>query len=324
MIVNIVPQGYASRVPHSMKAEGVVLEMPIDTFMVSRLLDFPDDAEFHLRRPPGVSHEWWKPFEEDVTNALRGRHITSCLYKQNKRKWVENAFRNYGRLINDGMPATALPKARPDDMAWIVGNGPSLLPNLHLIKDSEHIFSAWHNAYKLVNHGIQPHIIGHADIHPCWDTIPQCVAPFARLLASPTCAPEFLQAFPDNQAYAYTGQDVWVHALFAEALNCKDMEPVLGSVASLLVWGAILSGYKRITFLGVDLSCPTADDPYLKGSKEKIVAVQSNCGQTVYTDEVMTAYRIGLESMIEVHPAIKFYNASPTGVKIKGTELYDL
>lgn len=99
-----------------------------------------------------------------------------------------------------------------------------------------------------------------------------------------------------------------------------------GTVTSMAMEVAIQFGAIKVYLVGVDLAYPegvshasNTMDRTVK-STDRMVAVKSVNGDTVYTEQNFIGYREWIENRIKETPQIKYYNMSKIGAHIEGAE----
>ncbi|SHK01381.1 motility associated factor glycosyltransferase family protein [Tepidibacter formicigenes] len=276
--------------------------------------------------------DWWNNLKEDFKGkaTLFGNNIATKIVFA--KDWLTNIVKNL-----DEYPKSALVKDYLDKFggypAVIVGAGPSLKKNMHLlndIKDNALIFGVGSAVNILQKNNIKPHFMVGIDgsqeeseifkrIH--WNDV--------KFIYSPKLHYEGLNKYKGPKVYMKLDSD-FISNWIEKKINLNT--PYIESAATVSVIAGDVAkkmGCNPIIFIGQDLAY-TDGSAYAEGAVHNEVMeseqwerikIKDIYGNDVYTNKNWNSLRISFENYISNHEDILFIDATEGGARIKGTQI---
>lgn len=290
-----------------------------DTSIVHQIANAPKDATFSLYFPERMSTKHKKDIMDRFEQANLSRVLTLNTIEKKHLIWTFNCFKNYEHIMQS-TPVHRMEKPKHKKHAIIIGNGPSLMENIEALKNIPNdyaVFTCWHAAHKLIEAGVPIDAVAHVDVMaPSKDFKSLKVPVGTPIIASPTVTHDFLKSNPTNPLYSYFNPDIVLHSWFASKLDSPDHRGSMGTIVGTCVDVVLLSGYRHVTLLGVDLGSKIK--PETKHDKKTFnQTIEMDDGTTFYTHNNFLAYRNGLAQIAKNNENVRFYNAS-NGLPIPG------
>ena len=234
--------------------------------------------------------------------------------------WAKMAIKNYP-LVKDCKTIDELPK---ETVAInIVASGSSLDKSVSTIDKSLTTIACNSSIRKLNNAGIAPKYVVSADYRDAaYSGIEGCNKGNTMLLCPTTCNNKVLEAFHPNVAI-WTGRSKINNKLLG-LKECIIEEEGTVSISMLDI--AKHLGETEVHIYGLDC-CYLENGQYGNSLAHEegrmrtidgLPTVLCNDASFRPTDNTLLAYKESIERFVEANPAIKFFNHSTTGAKIKG------
>jgi hypothetical protein len=258
-------------------------------------------------------------FRNMVNIAWCGLQTTRNTIKNLYPKWLKTSHQNFEHLS----------KVKPVDQirkkpgkAVLCANGPSLLSSLKKLKGREDlaVFACWHSAHKVQEAGLNVDYVCHTDNAVPNVDFKKVSFPFDTVfIASPKAAPEFVSLSKFYETYLYLPLDVpIISSIYSEALGCQEHDPIVSTVASMLVNTAIYAGYDELIFAGVDNGWVSEDEAYPECTEA--VEIENQYGVKVQTYGPFALAALGIENKLRRHPDIKVYQLTQNALDIAGVQ----
>lgn len=273
--------------------------------------------------------EEYKEFMEKLKNTLEREKINFNTTEFYKDLWIRNSFHNLKSILNAYKMSDFKDtfKGKP---VIIVGAGPSLIKNIHLLKEIKGkvcIISAFSASKVLEKNGIKPDFIATID------SLQYGISEFEAnipLIFDVSCNSELLEKHKVNKILSFRG-DKFFEYILGNDIQKDNIIPG-GTVTYFAMESARYLGATEIILIGQDFSW-TKDAIHAKGSvhNDKLygykkyhhynMPVEDMYGNIVYTNDSFMNYKKSFEEYIKNPPeSIKLIQASEGGLQIEGAE----
>lgn len=247
------------------------------------------------------SHHFFKSFINNLKFIIKSPRI-NC---------IKDAYKN--------MPAV------------IISAGPSLIKNVHKLKEFQEnfiIITGGRTLKLLMDTGITPDFVCVIDPDtPALDVMKDSLKCNVPLVYSEFTSYEVLEKYSGEKVFfTDSGMGDSTRNLFEEDI---DNIYEAGSVAHVCTGLAQYLGCTAIIFVGQDFAY-TDDKEHFDGesakktSNKNMIYVKDINGEKIKTDKILNFYRLGIERFIDANKDIDFINSTEGGANIKGTEVMKL
>lgn len=282
-----------------------------------------------------IYNEWWSSLKEDFKGkaTLFGNNIaTKVVFAKD---WTTNVMKNI-----DEYPTSAFVEDYLDKLkgypAVIVGAGPSLKKNMHLLKDIKDkalIFGVGSAVNILEKNNIKPHfMVGIDASKEESDIFKRINWNDVKFIYSPKIHFEGLKKYKGPKIHMKLDSD-FISNWIEKKLNIYTSNIQSAATVSIIAGDAARKmGCSPIVFIGQDLAY-TGGSNYAEGAvhyKEMEhdgwdkIKIKDIYGNDVYTNRNWNSLRISFESYISDHKNHLFIDATEGGARIKGTEVMSL
>ncbi|SHH20251.1 motility associated factor glycosyltransferase family protein [Tepidibacter thalassicus] len=276
--------------------------------------------------------DWWNNLKEDFKGkaTLFGNNIATKIVFA--KDWLTNIVKNLSEY-----PKSALIKDYLGEFtgfpAVIVGAGPSLKKNMHLlkdIKDSALIFGVGSAVNILQKNDIKPHfMVGIDGSKEESEIFKRINWNDVKFIYSPKIHYEGLNNYKGPKLYMKLDSDFildWIE----KKINLNT--PVIESAATVSVIAGDIAkkmGCNPIIFIGQDLAY-TDGKAYAEGAVHsqameseqwERIKIKDIYGNDVYTNKNWNSLRISFENYIGNNGDVLYIDATEGGARIKGTEI---
>ncbi len=196
-----------------------------------------------------------RAFVEAIPTLLQRAAISKATYQNRARAWVEDIIRNVG-LLTEAPPFLTLQGHYSDVPAFIIGAGPSLDQNIHLLGEAAKkgiVFATNSGAVSLAKSGIEPQVvvcIESIDSSSKLCELPfidRCIRAFSLSAAPATLRTGTGPLLPMHEAVAQYNRPL-------EELTGHGGLPMSGSVSTVALSLARVLGCSPIVLVGQDLA----------------------------------------------------------------------
>ncbi len=241
---------------------------------------------------------------------------------------------SYDKNIKGNMDAVRLGKnilhaPKIGNVAYIIAAGSSLDKNIDELKNAHGIIISTDTGLKpLISHGIKPHMSVSVDANKSVTHYDSLISRQVPLVAYPTSNMDIVKVHKGTKYFILNENsckypDDKVFKNMPRAMSC-------GSVTSDAMHVAVLMGYKKIVFVGLDLAY-TEDKTYAKGTvnfgseeSQDIDECVGINGEMIRTTKTFNIYRKWIERYVKYRSDIDFYDCTEGGALIAGTKLMTL
>ena len=288
-----------------------------------------------------VTPPYWKLYGELIPKFYDEMRKTAMAYRIDvntishyRKEWSENLILNMSRNLRTSsfLPLRNCCEGIP---AVIVGSGPSLgleIDKLRAVRDRVMLIAAGSSIQGLLHYGVEPDLIVSMDAgipnQRVFEKLDVAHIPFLYI---PMIKHSAIKA--DDSPYLLHGFfDIDQLTQYLMQLSTSDMMfASSASVTGTAIQAALHLGCREIFFIGQDYSYPnelvytegiahSSQASLYKRVEEAELFVKNVVGGTNRTNESMINLKQDAEAMIRVLPQISFFNASPVGAVIEGTE----
>lgn len=279
-----------------------------------------------------IYNDLWNEVKEDfkAKAILFGNNIATKVTFA--KDWLTNITKNLKEYPNSAFVEDYL-KHFEGTPAVIVGAGPSLKKNIHLlneIKDKALIFGVGSAVTILQKNNIKPHFMVGIDgsqeeseifkkIH--WDDV--------KFIYSPKIHFEGLNKYKGPKMYMKLDSD-FISSWIETKLDIKTSTIESAGTVSIIAGDAARKmGCYPIIFIGQDLAYSHGSNyadgaVYYKNMEDdgwEKIKIKDIYGNDVYTNRNWNSLRLSFENHIAHHPECLYIDATEGGAKIKGTEI---
>jgi hypothetical protein len=211
--------------------------------------------------------------------------------------------------------------------AIIVGSGPSLNRNIHLLNDcyeNAMIIACGSAMRALRRNGVDHHIFASADPFPAvYESLKEYLSKDVVLLSTYDACHELVKNYPGPKMFAESQGNNYL----SEVQPCLPDTDILRksvSVTSTAIHFAIYSGCNPIIFVGQDCALSPDDTRYVAGidqffnDTEQYFEVQGYGGVMLKTPPDLRDMLNYIQNLIQLYPDVTFINATEGGAIIQG------
>lgn len=231
---------------------------------------------------------------------------------------IESPRVNCIKNIYEGMPAV------------VVSAGPSLLKNVHMLKEYQDqfiIITGGRTLKVLLDLGITPDFVCVIDPDtPAFDVMKDSLDSEVPLVYSEFTNYEVIRSYKGKKVFfTDVGMKDSIRNLFEE-----DIDGIYegGSVAHVCAGLAVYLGCSSVVFIGQDFAY--TDDKnhfnqeHINYKTKNYFYVDDVYGKKVKIDDTLNLYKIAMEKFIEMNKKVTFINSTAGGANIQGTKIMNL
>ena len=264
--------------------------------------------------------------ENSLKETLK-RYYISFISSINQKRSYEISFRE--NRITDYLGISDLKFNTKAQKAIIVSAGPSLDKNYSLLKyktEDVVIIATAQTLRKLYRSEIVPDCGVISDTSSELKKLNEGIEPInCPLVFSSTASVPYVRDYKGPK-YIFCQKGFEPAEKLAKEKGWPIIDSYGGSVALVSLALAIYKGFKEIIFVGQDL-CYKGNVLHAEGTSERFIINEPNMendvdifGTPVVVPLSFSMFKRQIESVIELHPQIKFFNATEGGVHINGTK----
>ncbi len=265
-----------------------------------------------------------KNIHREISEGFR---IHMDYHLKNKSFLFENAWRNIGKIIRS--PGTlGFQNSLQGVPAIIVGAGPSLKKNIHLLQQCKErglLIACGSTMKVLADYGVRPHILAVADPFPeASENLINCLTTDTAILSAYDSAYEMLAQHQGKIYFALT-QGINILERFQNFFPATGTLRKSISVTTMAVDFARQAGCNPIVFVGQDLAYEGKNKRYADGVNQVFIddtnyltEVPGADGSVLTTPTDLRAILMYLQEYIKQYPGTDFINATEGGALISG------
>jgi hypothetical protein len=276
-------------------------------------------------------------FHQKATEAVISFRGNFATYYHFQQEWSENLLFNLVHHLK-GSSISELKDCCKEIPALIVGSGPSLQEDIHMLHDlKEHclLIAAGSSIQALLHHGIEPHLIvsmdgGEANFAVFRDLEIEHIP----LLYAPIIKYKILDHKKSLLLHVFLNIDpVTPFILGQEQPDPKFLSTA--TVTGTAIQAASYLGCTKIILMGQDLSYPNhqfyaqgvdhiAEEVIQRNLSAATLEVDNVSGGRNKTTKKMLNTLRDMETLLKLFPQVEFINTSKHGANIKGTRFLPL
>jgi hypothetical protein len=254
-----------------------------------------------------------------------------------QKQWAYNIIQNMEQNLKT-YSFTPMRDACQGIPAVVVGSGPSLdmeIEQLKKLKGRAVIIAAGSSIQALLRHNLEPDLAVSIDPgDPNYEVYRHLDLGPIPFLYFPTIHHKIIERVTPYMMHAFLNSD----SITKYLMDLSEEDPIFDSTSTVTgqaIQAALYMGCNQVVFIGQDFSYPN-ERYYAAGvrhiNEERLERAVHNADQYVpnvnggmnRTSKSMLALKISVEALLDKYDFDQYYNASPVGAVIEGTNLKTL